>query len=104
MVVVAGLAGGPAAAAPSPTPRVSLSPRVSPTPRVSLSAAAKARSPDAAASSPVARVLVTTTRSTVHAAGSSVPAWGLAFLLAVFVVAVALALPSTRRRSARSST
>lgn len=89
-VTVLALTGGQAVAA-SPTPPVSISPRLS------ISA-------PAASSSPGASVLVTTTRSTVHAAGSTVPAWGLVFLVAVFVVAVALALPATRRRTAGPST
>lgn len=85
LVAVCGPATGAALAASAPTPTVSVS-------------------APAASGSARARVLVTTTRSTVHAAGSTVPAWGLVFLVAVFVVAVALALPATRRRSARSST
>jgi hypothetical protein len=53
----------------------------------------------AGAASPAASVVVGTTRSTVHAAGSTVPGWGFVFLIALFVVAVAVALPATRRRT-----
>ena len=39
------------------------------------------------------------TVTTVHAAGAALPTWGLAFLVAVFVVAVAIALPASLRRT-----
>ncbi len=40
--------------------------------------------------------------TTVHAAGSALPTWGLLFLALVFVAAVAIALPVSLRRT-RSS-
>lgn len=42
------------------------------------------------------------TVTTVHAAGSALPTWGLLFLALVFVAAVAIALPVSLRRT-RSS-
>lgn len=71
---------------------------------VELIGSAPARAASATpAPSATARVSVTTTSTTVHAAGSSLPDWGLIFLIAVFVAAVAVALPATRHRGTGDS-
>lgn len=63
-------------------------------------ATAHAVAASAAASAPTTTVVTTrTTTATVHAAGSTLPGWGLVFLAVLFLAVVAVALPVSLRRT-----